>query len=59
MKNHTVDAPSSTDIFTSDFMIGNVGTPFVMGLAVGYFAKKNVAHDPVFMRCGNRIAVCL
>jgi len=40
MKNHTVDAPSSTDIFTSDFMIGNVGTPFVMGLAVGYFAKK-------------------
>jgi uncharacterized membrane protein (Fun14 family) len=40
MKNNTVDAVSSTDIFSSDFMIGNVGTPFVMGLAVGYFAKK-------------------
>ena len=40
MKNNTVDAHSSADIFTSDFMIGNVGTPFAMGLAVGYFAKK-------------------
>ena len=40
MKNNTVDAFSATDIFSSDFMIGNVGTPFVMGLAVGYFAKK-------------------
>ena len=40
MKNNTVDTLSSTDIFSSDFMIGNVGTPFVMGLAVGYFAKK-------------------
>ena len=40
MKNNKADALSSTDIFSSDFMIGNVGTPFVMGLAVGYFAKK-------------------
>ena len=40
MKNNTVDSLSSKDIFSSDFMIGNVGTPFVMGLAVGYFAKK-------------------
>ena len=41
MKNNTAaDAHSSTDFFTSDFMIGNLGTPFVMGLAVGYFAKK-------------------
>lgn len=40
MKNNTVDAFSATDIFSSDFMIGNVGAPFVMGLAVGYFAKK-------------------
>jgi uncharacterized membrane protein (Fun14 family) len=40
MKNNTVDALPATDIFSSDFMIGNVGTPFVMGLAVGYFAKK-------------------
>ncbi len=40
MKNNTVDVPSSADIFSSDFIIDNVGTPFVMGLAVGYFAKK-------------------
>lgn len=40
MKNNTVDTLSSTDIFSSDFMLGNVGAPFVMGLAVGYFAKK-------------------
>jgi uncharacterized membrane protein (Fun14 family) len=40
MKNKTVDTHSATDIFSSDFMIGNVGTPFAMGLAVGYFAKK-------------------
>ena len=40
MKNNIIEAPSSADIFSSDFMIGNVGTPFVMGLAVGYFAKK-------------------
>jgi len=40
MKNNTVDTLSSTDIFSSDFMIGNVGAPFVIGLAVGYFAKK-------------------
>ena len=40
MKNNAVDTISSTNIFSSDFMIGNVGAPFVMGLAVGYFAKK-------------------
>jgi uncharacterized membrane protein (Fun14 family) len=40
MKNNTVDTLSSPDIFSSDFMLGNVGAPFVMGLAVGYFAKK-------------------
>jgi uncharacterized membrane protein (Fun14 family) len=40
MKNTTVDAHSSAGIFTPDFLLGNVGTPFVMGLAVGYFAKK-------------------
>jgi uncharacterized membrane protein (Fun14 family) len=40
MKSNTVDVPSSTDIFSSDFMIDNVGTPFFIGLAVGYFAKK-------------------
>jgi uncharacterized membrane protein (Fun14 family) len=40
MKNNAVDALPSPDIFSSDFILGNVGTPFLMGLAVGYFAKK-------------------
>jgi uncharacterized membrane protein (Fun14 family) len=40
MSTHPVEAASSTDIFSSAFLIGNVGTPFVIGLAVGYFAKK-------------------
>lgn len=40
MKTNTTDSLSSTDFFSSDFMIGNVGAPFVMGLAVGYFTKK-------------------
>lgn len=31
---------SNNDIFSSTFLIGNVGAPFVIGLAVGYFAKK-------------------
>lgn len=40
MTPHPVDAASSTDIFSSTFLIGNVGAPFVIGFAVGYFAKK-------------------
>jgi uncharacterized membrane protein (Fun14 family) len=40
MNTHPVDAASSTDIFSSTFLLGNVGAPFVVGLAVGYFAKK-------------------
>lgn len=28
------------DFLSSTFLIGNVGAPFVIGLAVGYFAKK-------------------
>jgi uncharacterized membrane protein (Fun14 family) len=40
MNTHTVDVAPSTDIFSSAFLIGNVGAPFVIGLAVGYFAKK-------------------
>ena len=40
MKNNPVDTNSSADIFSPDFLVGNVGTPFVMGLAVGYFARK-------------------
>lgn len=40
MNNNPIDAASSIDIFSSTFLIGNVGAPFVIGLAVGYFAKK-------------------
>ena len=40
MNTHPVEAASSTDIFSTAFLIGNVGAPFVIGLAVGYFAKK-------------------
>ena len=40
MKKFIADAPPPTDIFSSDFMIGNVGAPFALGLAVGYFARK-------------------
>ena len=41
MNNNTIDtASTSTDIFSSTFLLGNVGAPFVIGLAVGYFAKK-------------------
>lgn len=29
-----------TDILSAPFLIGNVGAPFVIGLAVGFFAKK-------------------
>lgn len=40
MSTPSVDVASSTDIFSSTFLLGNVGAPFVIGLAVGYFAKK-------------------
>ncbi len=36
-------APSTaaeTDLLSSTFLLGNVGAPFVIGLTVGYFAKK-------------------
>lgn len=31
---------SSTDIFSTPFLLGSVGAPFIIGMAVGYFAKK-------------------
>jgi len=40
MNTYPADAASSTDIFSSAFLVGNVGAPFVIGIAVGYFAKK-------------------
>lgn len=30
----------SPDIFSTDFLLGNVGAPFLVGMAVGFFAKK-------------------
>jgi uncharacterized membrane protein (Fun14 family) len=30
----------SPDIFSAAFLLPNVGAPFIIGLAVGYFAKK-------------------
>lgn len=40
MSENPVNTSSFTDIFSSTFLLGNVGAPFVIGLAVGYFAKK-------------------
>lgn len=41
MTQQAIDTPSSTtnDIFSTPFLLGNVGAPFVIGMAVGYFAK--------------------
>ncbi|TPW09236.1 MAG: FUN14 family protein, partial [Halothiobacillaceae bacterium] len=33
---------SATDFFSTPFLLGSVGAPFIIGLAVGYFAKKMV-----------------
>lgn len=35
----TQTAPN-VDLFSSEFLLGNVGAPFIIGAAVGYFAKK-------------------
>lgn len=40
MTDKAFDPSVATDIFSSTFLLGNVGAPFVIGLAVGYFAKK-------------------
>ncbi|ASF48584.1 FUN14 domain-containing protein [Methylovulum psychrotolerans] len=32
--------PVTPDFFSSAFLMNNVGAPFVIGMAVGYFAKK-------------------
>jgi uncharacterized membrane protein (Fun14 family) len=38
--NKAIPEPASLDIFSSAFLLPNVGAPFLIGLAVGYFAKK-------------------
>ncbi|MDD5393633.1 MAG: FUN14 domain-containing protein [Thiothrix sp.] len=40
MNDYPMNAAPSTDFLSSTFLMGNVGAPFVIGLAVGYFAKK-------------------
>ncbi len=40
MTNATVDTTPPPEFFTSDYLISNIGTPFGIGLAVGYFVKK-------------------
>ena len=36
----TNDPKNLNDYLTSEFLLGNIGGPFLIGLAVGYFAKK-------------------
>ncbi|MFA5983042.1 MAG: FUN14 domain-containing protein [Methylococcaceae bacterium] len=31
-----------SDFFSTAFMVSNVGAPFIIGMAVGYFAKKMI-----------------
>jgi uncharacterized membrane protein (Fun14 family) len=40
MNDYPNNAATSTDFLSSTFLLGNVGAPFIIGLAVGYFAKK-------------------
>lgn len=41
MSTSAIEATTSdSDIFSSTFLLGNVGAPFILGMAVGYFAKK-------------------
>lgn len=40
MNDYPMNSGASTDFLSSTFLLGNVGAPFVIGLAVGYFAKK-------------------
>lgn len=40
MNEIPLQSTAETDIFSSDFLLGNVGAPFLIGAAVGYFAKK-------------------
>jgi uncharacterized membrane protein (Fun14 family) len=40
MNKKTMPEGPSTDSFPSEFLLTNVGAPFVIGVAVGYFAKK-------------------
>jgi uncharacterized membrane protein (Fun14 family) len=40
MNETPLQTTPETDLFSPGFLLGNVGAPFVIGAAVGYFAKK-------------------
>ncbi|MEM8594144.1 MAG: FUN14 domain-containing protein [Pseudomonadota bacterium] len=40
LANNSAGADIGTSLLSSQFLIGSVGAPFLIGLAVGYFAKK-------------------
>ncbi len=40
MSESPAQTAPNVDIFSQDFLLGNVGAPFVIGAAVGFFAKK-------------------
>ena len=40
MNETPIQTTPGGDFFSSDFLLGNVGAPFIIGAAVGYFAKK-------------------
>lgn len=40
MNETQAQASQSIDLFSSEFLLGSVGAPFIIGAAVGYFAKK-------------------
>jgi len=40
MNENASNALPSSDLFSSTFLLGNMGAPFLLGMAVGYFAKK-------------------
>ncbi|NOU20883.1 MAG: hypothetical protein HOO93_03680 [Methyloglobulus sp.] len=40
MNETSLQTASEVDLFSSGFLLGNVGAPFLIGAAVGYFAKK-------------------
>ncbi|WNV03346.1 FUN14 domain-containing protein [Candidatus Methylospira mobilis] len=40
MNINSITSELPTDMLSSTFLLGEVGAPFVIGLAAGYFAKK-------------------
>jgi uncharacterized membrane protein (Fun14 family) len=52
MNNNSVDTAPFADILNPDFLLANVGGPFVIGLAVGFFAKKTLKIALFFLGAG-------